>query len=263
MSASSAPSASALAPSSRAVGSSATSHLRPDGERSRHRGSLALARGELADGPLGVLGQADGGESLAPTAASTGTTAQRQRQLGVLARAEERDEPERLTDERDRPATQLCSSGAVEPGERDAVDEHVTLVRQLEPREQVQQRRLAGARRPGHDGELPGRERRVEPLERRRRPVPLRQPARLDRLCSCNTSSLRTAWLSGRRGGACVTGTLSPSAAGSTISDSSRRRAVAWRSIPAERRSSSGSRSQPPRPTTIAPVAGRRRRARR
>ena len=181
---------------------------RPRGERARDRGPLALARGELGNRPLGVLGQADRSERLLRRP-RPGEPRSSSAELGVLPRAEERDEPERLTDERDRAAPQLGSSGAVEPCERDPVDEHVSLVRHLQPREQVQQRRLPGARRPGDDGELPGRKRRVEPLERRRRPVPLRQPARLDGLCSCNTSSLGTAWLSGREGRLCYRNTKS------------------------------------------------------
>ena len=185
-SASSAPSASALAPSSRAVGSSATIDAagarRAPGQARRARAGPPRARrpgrSACSSSPTAASASAarlDASARATPRSASA--------ELGVLAGAEEGDEPERLADERDRAPPQLRAAGAVERAERDAVDEHVALVREVEPGEQVQERRLAGAGRPRDGGELPGRERRVEPLERRRRAEPLRQPARLDGLC--------------------------------------------------------------------------------
>ena len=62
----------------------------------------------------------------------------------------------------------------------------------------MQQRGLAGPRRPRDDRDGPGREGGVEPLDRRDVAEPARHPARDDRLCSCNTKSLGTAWFGGR-----------------------------------------------------------------
>ena len=62
----------------------------------------------------------------------------------------------------------------------------------------MQQRCLAGPRRPGDGRDRPGRKGRVEPFDRRDITEPARHPARNDRLCSCNTKSLGTAWFGGR-----------------------------------------------------------------
>ena len=89
--------------------------------------------------------------------------AQRERELDVLERGEVRDEPGLLADVGDLLAAQLRARRAVERGQLGAVDGHGAGVRQLEPGEQVQERRLAGAGRAGD---------RVQParvqLERRR-----------------------------------------------------------------------------------------------
>ena len=141
--------------------------------------------------------------------------------------------------------------------ERDAVDEHVALVRDLEPGEQVQQRRLAGARRPRDDGQ-PARERTSRRAARTASPTRTASSARAPRSLVLNQHKLAPNGLveperSGRAEIVLIqTRSSSPAR---RRARRRRRRAVAWRSIPAERRSSSGSRSQPPRPTTIAPSA--------
>ena len=129
---------------------------RPRGERARQRGPLALTRRELADGPLGVLVQADRGESLGDRpAASPGSTPRSESvELRVLPRAEEGNEPgvcptkaiarrrssarpARSSVASDTPSTSTSpSSGTSSPASRCS-----SVV-------------LPGARRPGDDGEL-------------------------------------------------------------------------------------------------------------
>ena len=175
---------------------------RPRGEGARERGPLALTGGELADRPLGVLRRAR--PRRAPRVRQPprpGEPRSSSAELGVLAGAEERDEPERLADEGDRAPPQLGAAGAVE--RRPATRRR----RATSPSSGISSpaSRCSSVVLPEPDGpvttvSLPGRERRVEPLERRRRPVPLRQPARLDRLCSCNTSLARNGLVERGRG---------------------------------------------------------------
>ena len=75
--------------------------------------------------------------------------AQRERELDVLERGEVRHEAGLLADVRDLLAAQPRARRAVERGQLGAVDGHGAGGRQLEPGEDVQQRRLAGAGRAG------------------------------------------------------------------------------------------------------------------
>ncbi len=115
---------------------------RPRRDRAGDGDALALAGREPRDALLRALGEPDGLERLerAPGAEA----ADRERQLHVLACGEERDEAGLLPDEADEPPAELCAPGAVERGERRAVEHDVSRVRQLEPGEDVQERRLAG-----------------------------------------------------------------------------------------------------------------------
>ena len=160
------------------------------GHGSGDRCPLPLAGRELGDGPLSVLCEADRGECSERTVSCVARlhTAQRQRELDVLARTEEGDEPDSLADERQPCPPQLGAAGAIERGERDAVEDDRAGVGEVEPGEELQERRLAGARRPGNGAEPPAGERCVQPVDRRRSSEPPPQPAYLEqRLCCFNT----------------------------------------------------------------------------
>ena len=166
-SASSVPSASELAASSRDVGSSA---MITSGFAASARASAARSRWPAESSDTGRSAcSSRPTAAIASAAAPVGSAAQLERDLRVLAGAEERDEADRLADERDRAPPQLGAAGTVEARQRHAVDEHVPLVGKVEPGEEVQQRRLAGARRPGDGRDRPGSKRRVEPLRSARR----------------------------------------------------------------------------------------------
>src|SRR3954471_13232293 len=146
---------------------------RPRRQRAR-RGTAALVAGrEPRDALAGALGEPDRGERLVRVAVEA---ADLLAELDVLARAQERDEPALLRHERDLAAAQLGASGAVERVHGRVADEHLARIRQVEPGEQVQQRRLAGAGGAGDGGHAPAGELGVEPAEdpRRGRTVPMR-----------------------------------------------------------------------------------------
>src|SRR5205814_835260 len=78
---------------------------------------------------------------------------QLQRELEVLARAQERNELGALRDEADVTAAGACTALTVEAGERGPEDDHLSRARPLEPGEEPQQGRLARAGGPGHGHE--------------------------------------------------------------------------------------------------------------
>ena len=123
-------------------------------------------------------------------------------------------------------------------------------VRQLEAGEQVQQCRLARAGRTG--------DRVQPPVRAARRSSPSSTVVSPKRLCSPRADADDRVPNGGVRHGNGVWhlhSTTSGSPAGSTTSRPSSKRAVACAPIPARSSSSSGRRSQPPRPTTIVSPA--------
>ena len=192
-SARSAPSASAFAASRRAVGSSATIT----------RGRTATARAKRP-APAGRRRGRSPAARHAPRGRARRAPPRRRRSRARAARARARRSRARRGTGRGRASARrtraVCGEARRDPFGRArtarSVHEHVALVRELEPGEEVQQRRLPGAGRPRDDGERSGAERRVEPLDRSRRPEALRHPDRGDdrgreTLCCFNTISPR------------------------------------------------------------------------
>ncbi len=88
--------------------------------------------------------------------------AQAEEELDVLADAEEGDERRLLGDEREPVAAECGAAGPVELVDPLAEHDDLAGAREVEPGEQVQERRLARARRPGDDGQPAGRDRRAQ-----------------------------------------------------------------------------------------------------
>src|SRR5439155_22096185 len=137
------------------------------GERPSHGDPAPLPGGEALDPQVRPLLEPDGGEhrSSANLRLSTGHASHGERELDVLARAQEGHEPGLLADERNRVAAKGGPALTSARGEIDAQNADDAVVRELERRKQVQQGRLprTGTSR---DGEKPTRfELRVEPGE--------------------------------------------------------------------------------------------------
>jgi hypothetical protein len=110
----------------------------------------------------GPLGETDRGERLVGVSVET---PDREPELDVLARAEEGNERALLRDERDLAPAELGPRGSIESLHDRPVDDHLARVREVEPREQVQQGRLTRPGRPGDDGHAAALELGVERRE--------------------------------------------------------------------------------------------------
>ena len=118
------------------------------GQRAGDGDALLLAARQLGGPVLQARAETDAFERLRRAAARflCVDAGEQQRQLGVLDRAEHRDEVVRLEDEAHR---RRAVRGAPRVGERvkvDAVEQHPTAVDVVEARAAVEQRRLARAR---------------------------------------------------------------------------------------------------------------------
>ena len=167
-SAKSAPTARAFASSRRAVGSSAS--------RSFGRAASARATATRCRSPIDRRETRCCASSSSPTAASvsrarssSGDAAHRERELDALLRGEERHEVGALRDEADR-ARRRTSARAVASSCEIGVSSDVDVARrrEVESGEQMEERRLARARRAGDRGEPPGCELEREVAEDRR-----------------------------------------------------------------------------------------------
>ena len=91
------------------------------------------------------LGEAHAREHLPGELVGIGMVRELERQHHVLQRVERRQELERLEDEAEHAAAQLGAPVFVQREEIDAVQLHRTARRRVEPGEQREQRRFAGA----------------------------------------------------------------------------------------------------------------------
>src|SRR4051812_6487779 len=128
---------------------------RPD-ERAGDRHALLLTTGELVGEAVGDLLQADLGErrERLPAGGARLDAVELTRQRGVLGRGQRGDQVEVLEDVAGAAPAHGGELMAREPGEVSALDEHRAARRRVEPAGEVEQRRLARARRPHHGHEL-------------------------------------------------------------------------------------------------------------
>jgi diguanylate cyclase (GGDEF)-like protein len=131
------------------------------GEGPRDGDPLLFARREPRHALLRQLLEPDQREHLVDVISGLGS-AEAKEELDVLAHAQERDERRLLGDEREPVPAERCAAGPVELVEPFAENEDLARARQVEAREQVQERRLARARRAGDDGQPPGADRRAQ-----------------------------------------------------------------------------------------------------
>src|SRR5215218_6514631 len=130
--------------------------------RAGDRDALLLACREPRDALARAFREADGGQRLARVG---GEPADLEPELDVLACAQERDEAALLRHQRNLPPPQLGAGGAVEGLHFGARDADLARVGKVEPRKQVEQRRLAGPRRAGDHRQAPALEDGVESVE--------------------------------------------------------------------------------------------------
>src|SRR6266536_2447090 len=133
----------------------------PVGDRPRNLDAGLLTGGEPGDTLLRALAQSDGGERLIGMHVS-GRSAQGKPELEVLSRAQERDQPGLLGDERDVTPPELGTVFAAKGAELGAEDGDRAGRGELEAGEQAQQGRLAGARRPRYGVKAAGEELGIE-----------------------------------------------------------------------------------------------------
>ena len=170
----------------------------PRSERAGDRDAQALAAGEPLDALLCALGEPDG---LERGSAPSGDRPCRRSPSSTFSRApEERDELGLLRDVADVLATKGGASGSVERRHVGAEQVDGAVVRELEPGDDVEQGRLAGARRPGHRSERAA-------VERRSR---VRRARRGRRSASSRRGRRRSVRERMRRRGACSTVGSSP-----------------------------------------------------
>ena len=156
--------------SSRAVGSSATSD-RAGRPRSPGRARRARARRRRAGRRHARRGRRARRSRARPSPARAPRRRRRPRSArtsSTFSRARQERPRGRASGRRRRCAragTRRARRGRA-PESDDAADEHLALVRRVEPGEQREQRRLARAGRARHDGERPRGEGRVDALER-------------------------------------------------------------------------------------------------
>ena len=121
------------------------------------------------------------------------------RQHDVLGGRQRRDQVQALEDVADRSPTQLREREPGQPAQAHSLDDDVTGCGGVEPAREVQQRRLAGARRPHDRDELAGLHSEVDTVERadRRLVVAVRRGRRRGTPAPGSRSSPRPCW-SGR-----------------------------------------------------------------
>src|SRR6185436_3354808 len=141
---------------------------RIDRQRARDRDALPLAAGELVGQMMQAVFELDQREQLARAFVDLlpRPAAQVQRQPHVLQRAQRRQQVEELEDEADLVAADAGQLVVAEAGERLAVDAHLAGGRAIEPADQVQQRRFAGARRSNDRDHLAARDGEGDAVER-------------------------------------------------------------------------------------------------
>ena len=141
---------------------------RPVRQRPRDRHALALPARQRA-GPLGgAVEQAERVEQVAGAGGGLGGpgAGDERGQRHVLQRRQVLDEVEELEHQPDVAAAQPGEPGAAELLGADAGERDGALVRPVQPRDEVQQRRLAAARRPHQRDELAGPHGEVGPAQR-------------------------------------------------------------------------------------------------
>jgi hypothetical protein len=140
---------------------------RPSADRRARDGdALLLAARELGRPVIAPILQPDGGDELLEPFAVGLATADPQRQGDVLLRGQDRQEVVGLKDEADLVPPQQGQLVIVEPVEPRPGDLDPSGGRLVEPREDVQERRLAGARRPHDRGEAAAQQRDVDAAQR-------------------------------------------------------------------------------------------------
>src|SRR5262249_31161104 len=150
------------------------------GERPRHGDPLLLAAGETVGEGRGAVGEADlVQERQGPRPVLRRDPAlELEGEEEVLLDGERRDEGEELEDEADVVAAEERARVLGEAGEGDAVDDHLTGGGEVDPGEEVEERRLAGAAPPDEDGELAAPDRRARVLQHGALPPALLEAAR-------------------------------------------------------------------------------------
>ena len=131
---------------------------RPVGERPRDRDPLLLAARQLVRPVARPLGEARRAPAAPPPGASRSARVRAdepQRDLDVLGRGQDRDQAERLEDERDRAPADLRRLVLAQARDLRPVDDDGAGRRLVEAAEEVEQRRLARARSAAHGEQLP------------------------------------------------------------------------------------------------------------
>ncbi len=142
------------------------------GERARHRHALALAAGQLVGPLLHMLGETEGGEQRSRPVAHGMLAQFAQRLHGqhhVLQRRELRQQEVELEHEAQGGEPRGGALRLVHVRGGAAADLHLARRRQIEQAEEVEQRRLARARRPGDGHELVGADGEVDVVHQRHR----------------------------------------------------------------------------------------------
>ena len=141
--------------------------LRGVGERDGDRDALLLAARQALGPVIEPIGQADEAEQLRRPLAATAAAVEDHRQLDVLDRAQVRQQVAGglLPDEPDDPAPVARPLAAADLAELVAGDDRPAGRRDLEPAEDVHQRRLAAARRADDRDHLALVDEQVEALE--------------------------------------------------------------------------------------------------
>ena len=122
-------------------------------QRPRDRHALLLAAGELGRAMARAVGEPDGRERLAHRAARQPPAGEPRRQRDVLRRGQRRQQVEGLEDEPDALAPQAGQRPLASRAELEVTEDDSSRGRPVEPGGGLQERRLAGARRPHHGGE--------------------------------------------------------------------------------------------------------------
>ena len=174
-------------------------------QRAGDRDALLLAAGEVAGDARGGVGEAEALEQLRRAAAGlAGRDAGQQRgQLDVVGDREVRDQVEELEHEADLAAAQARAAGLVGAGQVLALHAHLAAGRAVEAAEQVEQRRLAAAARPGDGDELAVRHPQVDVRRARSRP-PAPSPCTLPRPVVSSTAFIRSPFRAPLRSGRAI-----------------------------------------------------------
>ena len=153
------------------------------GERAGDGDALALAGREQIGEPVGMLREPDGDEGVdrALVRVDPLDAADREPELDVLAGGEEAGEPRRLADERDRVAAEARPGIAIERRHRPAADQHLALVRNVEPARRARAASTCRSRTgPVTTDSRPGANVARDVVERDVLPVAARHTAQLD-----------------------------------------------------------------------------------